>query len=332
MNTPFTTSTSLDTAVATSTTLSAPLESSDHLEDDQSPASHSHNLEEVAVSSVQSIEKLEHGLVSEVESHLVQLATASSPKRPCANETVPSVVIPTISEVVGTSAIPNGVEDIDPEHNHISNHVQLPIVVSSAADPSDCRAVTNGRTETAQTTIPVSAELPPSLQLETAVPVHTVALTVDPTAVHQPNALSDLMPAASTAHTIIRTSEMHTHYQPSSKKKRKTYSTEEERRQARILKNRRTAEESRQRRLKRMKELEDIAAKAETRERELIEEIRLGKEQLQEAAKLEDSLRTALQEKDAEIAQKDSQLTQKEIELAEKHEEVERLHEKLALK
>uniref|UniRef100_A0A7S1TI31 BZIP domain-containing protein n=1 Tax=Compsopogon caeruleus TaxID=31354 RepID=A0A7S1TI31_9RHOD len=57
------------------------------------------------------------------------------------------------------------------------------------------------------------------------------------------------------------------------KRKRNIYSTEEERRMARILKNRRTAEESRQRRLQKMKELEALAAGADEREKKLRAEI-----------------------------------------------------------
>jgi hypothetical protein len=53
------------------------------------------------------------------------------------------------------------------------------------------------------------------------------------------------------------------------KTKRRQYKTEEERRQARIIKNRRTAEESRQRRLRRLKYLEDEARINGDRAREL---------------------------------------------------------------
>lgn len=56
------------------------------------------------------------------------------------------------------------------------------------------------------------------------------------------------------------------------KRKRRQYKTEEERKKARILKNRRTAEESRQRRLKRMKELETIESSAKA-DRERFEEM-----------------------------------------------------------
>jgi hypothetical protein len=71
------------------------------------------------------------------------------------------------------------------------------------------------------------------------------------------------------------------------KAKRRQYKTEEERRQARIIKNRRTAEESRQRRLKRLRNLEDEARINGDRARELelqvmalkaeIAELRAGK-------------------------------------------------------
>ncbi|KAI0564391.1 Basic-leucine zipper [Gracilaria domingensis] len=303
----------IPSTVASSTTPSA-LEPSVNPEVDPPPAPDSHHLEDATVSAVASIEKLEHDVVSAVEADLAQSATPSSPKRPRANDTSP-VVIHTINEVVGTSELANGVEHMEPEPSEIANHVRMPsIEMPSAAETDDGQGVPDGRT----------------LQLETA--VHTVALTVDPTIVHQQNSLSDLMPAASTAQAIVNSSDLNSEPQPPAKKKRKTYNTEEERRQARILKNRRTAEESRQRRLKRMKELEEIAAKAETRERELLDEVQQAKEQLQEAAKVETSLRAALQQKETEITRRDSELARREAELLQKHEEVERLHEKLTLK
>lgn len=89
------------------------------------------------------------------------------------------------------------------------------------------------------------------------------------------------------------------------KKKRKTYNTEEERRKARILKNRRTAEESRQRRMKRMKELEEYVASSAIREKELQEEARLAKVQL---ATVRESMEQVVAQKEAEIASKDAEI------------------------
>ena len=57
------------------------------------------------------------------------------------------------------------------------------------------------------------------------------------------------------------------------RRKRRSFANEDERRIARIMKNRRTAEESRQRRIKRMKSLEDLAAESDYREERLIEEL-----------------------------------------------------------
>jgi len=59
------------------------------------------------------------------------------------------------------------------------------------------------------------------------------------------------------------------------RRKRRKFASEEERRVARILKNRRTAEESRQRRIQRMRTLENFVSISEERERKFKEEIRL---------------------------------------------------------
>ena len=59
------------------------------------------------------------------------------------------------------------------------------------------------------------------------------------------------------------------------RRKRRKFASEEERRVARILKNRRTAEESRQRRIHKMKTLENFVSISEERERKFKEEIRL---------------------------------------------------------
>mmetsp|Transcript_6600 Transcript_6600/g.19991 ORF Transcript_6600/g.19991 Transcript_6600/m.19991 type:complete len:231 (+) Transcript_6600:84-776(+) len=63
-------------------------------------------------------------------------------------------------------------------------------------------------------------------------------------------------------------------------KRRRIYQTDEERRMARILKNRRTAEESRQRRVQRMKELEADNANAQEREKNLRWELQELREEL----------------------------------------------------
>ena len=63
------------------------------------------------------------------------------------------------------------------------------------------------------------------------------------------------------------------------RRRRRKFLTDDERRIARILKNRRTAEESRQRRIQKMKQLESFAILSEERERKLRDEIcYLGKE------------------------------------------------------
>jgi hypothetical protein len=63
------------------------------------------------------------------------------------------------------------------------------------------------------------------------------------------------------------------------RRRRRKFLTDDERRIARILKNRRTAEESRQRRIQKMKQLEGFVILSEERERKLREEIcYLGKE------------------------------------------------------
>jgi hypothetical protein len=64
------------------------------------------------------------------------------------------------------------------------------------------------------------------------------------------------------------------------RKKRRQYKTEEERRNARIIKNRRTAEESRQRRLRRMHELEESAKLNAERVRQLEHEVMALKAEL----------------------------------------------------
>lgn len=97
------------------------------------------------------------------------------------------------------------------------------------------------------------------------------------------------------------------------KKKRKTYNTEEERRKARILKNRRTAEESRQRRMKRMKELEEYVASSAIREKDLQEEARLAKVQL---AAVRESMEQLVAQKEAEIATKDTEIQRLRDELS----------------
>mmetsp|Transcript_1103 Transcript_1103/g.2416 ORF Transcript_1103/g.2416 Transcript_1103/m.2416 type:complete len:198 (-) Transcript_1103:2943-3536(-) len=69
------------------------------------------------------------------------------------------------------------------------------------------------------------------------------------------------------------------HILSNKRRKRRKFSSEEERRVARILKNRRTAEESRQRKIQRMKNLENFAITSGEREKKLREEIRyLGKQ------------------------------------------------------
>jgi hypothetical protein len=58
------------------------------------------------------------------------------------------------------------------------------------------------------------------------------------------------------------------------RRKRRKFASEEERRVARILKNRRTAEESRQRRIHKMKTLENFVSISEEREKKFKEELR----------------------------------------------------------
>lgn len=71
------------------------------------------------------------------------------------------------------------------------------------------------------------------------------------------------------------------------RRKRRKFTTDEERRIARILKNRRTAEESRQRRIQKMKDLENFAAGFDEKEKKLREEIQyLGKQNANQAAEL----------------------------------------------
>jgi hypothetical protein len=57
------------------------------------------------------------------------------------------------------------------------------------------------------------------------------------------------------------------------RRRRRKFLTDDERRIARILKNRRTAEESRQRRIQKMKQLESFVVLSEEREKKLREEI-----------------------------------------------------------
>lgn len=72
------------------------------------------------------------------------------------------------------------------------------------------------------------------------------------------------------------------------RRKRRKFTTDEERRIARILKNRRTAEESRQRRIQKMKDLENFAASFDEKEKKLREEIQfLGKQNANQAAELD---------------------------------------------
>jgi|EP00802_Teleaulax_amphioxeia_P006906 hypothetical protein len=59
------------------------------------------------------------------------------------------------------------------------------------------------------------------------------------------------------------------------RRKRRKFASEEERRIARILKNRRTAEESRQRRIHKMRTLENFVSLSEEREKMIKEELRL---------------------------------------------------------
>ena len=59
------------------------------------------------------------------------------------------------------------------------------------------------------------------------------------------------------------------------RRKRRKFATEEERRVARILKNRRTAEESRQRRIQKMKTLENFVSNSVEREKRFKDEIRI---------------------------------------------------------
>ncbi|ABW98081.1 hypothetical protein HAN_2g257 (nucleomorph) [Hemiselmis andersenii] len=71
------------------------------------------------------------------------------------------------------------------------------------------------------------------------------------------------------------------------RRKRRNFTNDEERRIARILKNRRTAEESRQRRIQKMKDLENFAASLDQREKKLREENQfLGKQNASQAAEL----------------------------------------------
>lgn len=59
------------------------------------------------------------------------------------------------------------------------------------------------------------------------------------------------------------------------RRKRRKFATEEERRIARILKNRRTAEESRQRRIQKMRTLENFVSISEEREKKNKEDLRV---------------------------------------------------------
>eukprot|EP00871_Galdieria_phlegrea_P004077 jgi/Galph1/4670/GphlegSOOS_G3402.1 len=78
------------------------------------------------------------------------------------------------------------------------------------------------------------------------------------------------------------------------RRKRNTYATEEERRIARILKNRRTAEESRLRRIQRIQELQDILLRSQERERKLNEEIMQLRQELASQVAEVNRLRAAL--------------------------------------
>jgi hypothetical protein len=71
------------------------------------------------------------------------------------------------------------------------------------------------------------------------------------------------------------------------RRRRRKFLTDDERRMARILKNRRTAEESRQRRIQKMKQLENLVISYEEREKKLKEEIcYLGKENASQTVEL----------------------------------------------
>lgn len=93
------------------------------------------------------------------------------------------------------------------------------------------------------------------------------------------------------------------------KKKRRQYKSEEERRMARILKNRRTAEESRQRRLKRVKELEEFVDLHSARESKREEVLRDLRAQLQTQIRVSEALRQVIAQKDLDLEQRDLDIT-----------------------
>ncbi|EME31527.1 hypothetical protein Gasu2_44240 [Galdieria sulphuraria] len=78
------------------------------------------------------------------------------------------------------------------------------------------------------------------------------------------------------------------------RRKRTMYATEEERRMARILKNRRTAEESRLRRIQRIQELQNILIESQQREEKLNEEIVQLRQELASQVAEVNRLRAAL--------------------------------------
>lgn len=89
------------------------------------------------------------------------------------------------------------------------------------------------------------------------------------------------------------------------RKKRRTYNSEEERRNARILKNRRTAEESRQRRLKRMQDLEENARNSKEREHALLQQLEQAKAELDHVSK---TLQQSIERKNALLSEKDREI------------------------
>lgn len=89
------------------------------------------------------------------------------------------------------------------------------------------------------------------------------------------------------------------------RKKRRTYNSEEERRNARILKNRRTAEESRQRRLKRMQDLEENARRSKEREHTLIQQLEQTKAEFE---LISGTLKQTIEHKNALLAEKEREI------------------------
>lgn len=89
---------------------------------------------------------------------------------------------------------------------------------------------------------------------------------------------------------------------PLALRKRKRYATDEERKEARILKNRRTAEESRQRRLKRMLDLEGELAAAADREAALVAEVVELRAEAAESLADANRLRGEVEDREREVA------------------------------